>query len=57
MKARFSQVHTFAARAFMMMAQGVRTIDAIEWVIRKLHVNLRRYWRTLLAREISAALV
>jgi len=56
MGAKFSQVHAFAARAFMMMAQGIRTIDAIEWVIRRLHSNLKSYWRRLLLGELLAAL-
>lgn len=56
MNVKFGQVHNFTARVFMMIAQGVRTIDAIEWVIRRLHNNLKRYWRSLLLRELLAAM-
>lgn len=49
-------LHSLSARAFLMVAQGIRTIDAIEWVTRRLPTNLRRYWRGLVLRELVVAL-
>lgn len=49
-------LHSLAARALLMVAQGVRTLDAIEWVIRRIPENLKRYWRGLMVRELLAAL-
>ncbi len=49
-------LHSLAARAFLMIGHGVRTVDAIEWVIRNLPTNLRRHWRGLVLRELVGAL-
>jgi len=51
-----AQINVFAARAMLMLGHGVGVQDAIEWIIRRLHKNLRDFWRRILWLEIAEAM-